>query len=329
MTNQLTPAQQAQQHNRTADGKYTTKTHSEADIDLGLENAQEPRIDSKGNDWGPVFDRFENPKRGERIELGYLGYDDYHHEDYIDAQLSGDLLQLDDLADHDEIAWTETVEVRSFVDHELQQHGIDPDEATEEALYDELMDAVTNSPAAVSLMELMEENTPPQLMRMEVSDGENLTDANEDAYYDDDAKVEVMKAKFAELGLDPNTEANAEAIETMVLNGPEYWHDGVSLDVIWSGKYTDAVPADSQKTLTLKDPHFVLIDSFNGSGWEGQAEGTIKRTIGMRGEGVELPRSQRAYLDSRAGGYGWQSIAGVTPSAYDTAVTVEQADNEA
>lgn len=35
MTNNMTPAQRAQQANRTDDGKYTTKSHSEADISLG------------------------------------------------------------------------------------------------------------------------------------------------------------------------------------------------------------------------------------------------------------------------------------------------------
>lgn len=35
--NNLTPAQQRQQSNRTADGKYTTKQHSETDVDLGLD----------------------------------------------------------------------------------------------------------------------------------------------------------------------------------------------------------------------------------------------------------------------------------------------------
>ena len=34
MSTPLTAAQQAQQHNRTQDGKYTTKQHSEADVDL-------------------------------------------------------------------------------------------------------------------------------------------------------------------------------------------------------------------------------------------------------------------------------------------------------
>ncbi|GAA2031152.1 hypothetical protein GCM10009720_09270 [Yaniella flava] len=35
MTTPLTSAQQAQQSNRTNDGKYTTKTHSESDVNLG------------------------------------------------------------------------------------------------------------------------------------------------------------------------------------------------------------------------------------------------------------------------------------------------------
>src|SRR5699024_3362592 len=34
MSTPLTAAQQAQQHNRTQDGKYTTKQHAEADVDL-------------------------------------------------------------------------------------------------------------------------------------------------------------------------------------------------------------------------------------------------------------------------------------------------------
>jgi len=36
MTEHLSQAQQAQQTNRTSDGKYTTKTHSEAEVDLGM-----------------------------------------------------------------------------------------------------------------------------------------------------------------------------------------------------------------------------------------------------------------------------------------------------
>lgn len=327
MTTPLTSAQQAQQSNRTNDGKYTTKAHSEADTDLCLGAAPQPRLDSQGNDWGPAFDAFENPKRGQRIELGHVSYGDHHSHDHIDARLSGDLLKVDELRELQELDWIETVEVRSHVDHELEELGIDPDEATDEALYDDLMEAVSSSDAAVSIEQLLDENTPPQLMRMEVFDGESLTDHNEDAYHDYGAQVEVIKAKFKELGLDPNTSENQAEIETMVANGPEYWHDGVSLDVIWSGPYTDAVPAGQDKVLSFKDPNFILIDSFNGSGWHAQAQGTMSRTIGAHGEGESLTRKKRAYLDNRAGGYGWQSIAGVSSQSYPTEVAVVQSQS--
>lgn len=314
---------------RRADGKFGTQQHSEADgVDLGLDASPVPRVDSQGHDWGPAFERFANPVRGERFELGYVGQGDGHTEEYICAQLSGSQLEIDELAELQELDWIETVEIRTYVDQELKSLGIDPDEAADEALYDDLMNAVSESPGAVPLEQLLEENTAPQLMRMQMFDGENLTDVNEDAYYDYDAQIEVIATKFKELGLDPETQFNRDAINTMVINGPEYWHDGVSLDVIWSGPYTNAVPAYEEKTLSFKDPHFVLIDTFNGSGWEAQAEGSIRRTIGCRGEDEPLPRTKRAYLDRHAGGYGWQSIAGVSGSAYETEVDVEQRETE-
>lgn len=71
----------------------------------------------------------------------------------------------------------------------------------------------------------------------------------------------------------------------------------------------------------------MLIDSFNGSGWDAEVSGTIKRTIGTAGE-EELPRTKRAYLDNRAGGYGWNDIAAPHQPAYDTEVTVVEPDAE-
>lgn len=51
MTKPLTQAQQAQQSNRTNDGKYTTKSHSEADIDLGLTGtSDDPVIELEDGD---------------------------------------------------------------------------------------------------------------------------------------------------------------------------------------------------------------------------------------------------------------------------------------
>src|SRR5699024_6577043 len=46
----LTSAQLAQQNNRTSDGKYTTKTHSEADIGLELDVAEQAENDEIEDD---------------------------------------------------------------------------------------------------------------------------------------------------------------------------------------------------------------------------------------------------------------------------------------
>lgn len=51
MTKHLTAAQLAQQSNRTTDGKYTTKSHSEADVDLGLAGtSDDPVIELEDGD---------------------------------------------------------------------------------------------------------------------------------------------------------------------------------------------------------------------------------------------------------------------------------------
>ncbi|GAA2030761.1 hypothetical protein GCM10009720_08710 [Yaniella flava] len=66
MTTPLTSAQQAQQSNRTNDGKYTTKNHSEADVSLGLSAAQKP-----------TFDQLRDTPTDDDIRLSY---DDAHRE---------------------------------------------------------------------------------------------------------------------------------------------------------------------------------------------------------------------------------------------------------
>src|SRR5699024_11583093 len=44
MTQYLTPAQQAHQTHRTADGRYTVKTHAEADINLDTPGPYPPAL---------------------------------------------------------------------------------------------------------------------------------------------------------------------------------------------------------------------------------------------------------------------------------------------
>lgn len=55
----LTPAQQRQQSNRTTDGKYATKQHSEAEVDLGLDQVK------------PTFDQLRRTITEEDLAAGY------------------------------------------------------------------------------------------------------------------------------------------------------------------------------------------------------------------------------------------------------------------
>ncbi len=322
MTKPLTSAQAAQQSNRTNDGKYTTKSHSEADVSLGVE-APEPRFDSQGNDWGPAFAEYE-VESVRQHEIMHVHYNDEFSEDFIAAELSGDWSEIDRVREQEAHWEWENDAYDQEAAYAVERLGLEPDEARNEELFDELRGAIADSPNTISPYKSVRDNTPSQLMRLEVFEGENLTDHNEEAYHDGDAQVEVLEAKFKELGLDSSTEINREAIEDLVNNGPEYWHEGVSLDVIWSGPYTDAVPGGDEKSLSFNDPNMVLIDSFNGSGWEAQTQGTIKRTIGARSEESDLPGDKRAYLDNLAGEYGWGDIAGPMQSAYETEVEVQE-----
>lgn len=93
MTKPMTAAQQAQQSNRTGDGKYTTKTHSESEVNLRTDHPPVPRIDSQGNDWGPAFAQYQRQSIRQH-DIMYIHYDDAFSDDFVDSELSGDLNRI-------------------------------------------------------------------------------------------------------------------------------------------------------------------------------------------------------------------------------------------
>lgn len=285
--------------------------------------------DSQGNDWTAVFAAYTTPNpKGIQDDILYVEYGEGHSADFIDAELSGDWSQVDTVSEHEEHWEVEADAVHDLLVQELRNHDIDPHTALDEDrdLYDRLREAVENSPNVIHPSETLRENTPPQLLRLELFDGEELQEHDESTYHDADAKMSELERRFRQLGLDPTSKVNAEAIEDMVLNGPEYWHEAVSLDVIWYGTYSTVIPGSAEQTVAFTNPNLVLIDSMNGSGFDAEVEGTITRTLGIRSE-TALDSKHRAYLDSKAGQYGWAEIAGVHKPAYDTHVEVQDNDN--
>ncbi|WP_284974681.1 hypothetical protein [Arthrobacter sp. efr-133-TYG-104] len=94
--------------------------------------------------------------------------------------------------------------------------------------------------------------------------------------------------------------------------------------MICYGPLEDAVPTprgqspetQGSKVLEFAAPHVLLIDRMNGSGHELVIPAPLKRTLTRVGyDDGEAPRAGRTYLDSKAGGYGWNAVAGVyTPA---------------
>lgn len=74
---------------------------------------------------------------------------------------------------------------------------------------------------------------------------------------------------------------------------------------------------EGQKILEFAKPHILLIDKLNGSGHDVVLPAAMKRTLTRVGyDDEEAPQTGRAYVDSDAGGYGWDSVAGVYKPAY-------------
>jgi hypothetical protein len=51
---------------------------------------------------------------------------------------------------------------------------------------------------------------------------------------------------------------------TLVTEGPNHWHEGVTFDVIWYGDIEDVnINEDNGRTVEFQGAHVVLLDTFN------------------------------------------------------------------
>lgn len=182
--------------------------------------------------------------------------------------------------------------------------------------------------------------TPAQLMRVpltgglsgdlvEMSDNRHLYD---DSYMDEEAARAVQKNRADRLSeiLSNHTDhdtvaANREAIEELVANGPDVWHEGVQFDVIYHGDVVDVIPGVKAKAVAFDAPHLVLLDTINGSGHSTQMAGPLETRI----DALDAPNPSRAVLDSPRGGhgYGWDDTAGVVKSAFAVDVSTRELDD--
>lgn len=199
-------------------------------------------------------------------------------------------------------------------------NGILEDEGIERGILDEdaLADFVVNRDESDLLAGLLR-NTPDQLMRTRldtVGESSLYSGHPDDAQKKREAKIARVLARN---GLEITSDEQREAIEELVANGPFDWHDGVSLEVIYYDDLASSSVLDlkdwskKSRDLAFKDPHVLLIDRINGSGFDVTIPGTLK---------TQITPDRPAILDEDPDhGYSWDDVCGLHKPAYRTEMT--------
>lgn len=245
--------------------------------------------------------------------LAFVQYDDKLRDDQVSRYLSGDYDTVQDevseLFDESVIA-ASTEQARDL----LKEAGIDEDEVDPDQL-DQLAEVIRDKDDSDPFPALVR-NTPEKLMRLTLGrpEGPGLYDGLPDGV------PEAREAKIAEMltarGLDVSSPEAREAISSLVNEGPQYWHEGVDLDVIYFDDIRDSTVFNEEtgtvasRQIRFRDPHILLLDRVNGSGHDVQIPGTITATAS---------EDNPVRLDADGSiGYGWDETAGVVHSAYRT-----------
>lgn len=344
MSTPMTPAQAAQQTNRDDGGRYKSKVHAEVDLDLTADESAE--LDLTGMDF-EGYDELEGSEHEqfclqvsehipEHVQAYYVEYGDELEDNQIGDLLAGregDARHIfDENMGESQIDGTNTA-----IDEALQSAGtsLTWDELDNDD-YNLLQQAVWDKDTSDPFKETWKQN-PDRLVRsttgskalhetdLPVNGSSEAWQVGSQAWYDvvTPARTQVLSERFTELGLDPQDPANAEAIEDLVENGPAYWHEGVSLDVIAYADTSELAPdPEKAKEVRIQNPTLLLTDSLNGSGFDAEVSGavTVKISSAAELQASDDRAGSRFFLDSegsRSGnGYSWDKIASPVPSAY-------------
>ena len=264
---------------------------------------------------------------GEKFLLAYTGPDEEMPDDLLRLALEGDATYMEEFSDRYIEADDSDIDaaIQRFDDeHGTDFDSLDDEDEDRERLKDYLW-GHDDSDREDDLLRV----TPAKMMRAPIS-GYGTLDSN-DTYWanpnDEKAwnqlsarREKLLSDRLADAGLDMSLEANKDAVKMLVSEGPETWHEGVRLDVIWNGDVRDAIPGDVERVLNFQNPHVVLIDTLNGSGYDDEFTGIARMTIGARPEDGALSDGEHVRLDDEEHGYGWDQTAGLVHSAYNTPV---------
>lgn len=310
----------ASKHPRSGDGTFTETSHAEAPIALT------PSLPASAAD---IIAAGDAP-----VSLRFVNYDDHLTKEQMSMILEGNWNDAENDVD-DAFLDNATEEAIRIAEEEInaayeagdfdrEWDDLDEDEQNE-ARY--AVEARDDSDPVKDLLR----TTPDQLLRTSLGNPLDRLSGSNAVYgeqLDDggfEARQNAVRDLLKEAGVDTSAEGVDSAIEELVTEGPYDWHDGVQLDVIFYGPIGDSVPAPRSETdcsetdskvLEFAKPHLLLIDKFNGSGYDTVLPTPLKRTLTRPGEEDEVPQTGRVYLDDAAGGYSWDDVCGLVKSAY-------------
>ncbi|MET4144129.1 hypothetical protein [Arthrobacter sp. UYCo732] len=304
-------------------GQFAATTHAEPDLSLTTRNP--PAATGAAG----IIAANQSP-----VSLRFVDYDDRLTQEQMSMILAGQWVDAendvdDNFADnaYEEATTTARTEIDEAVEEgrfDREWDDLDPDEQ------DEARRAVEERDDSDPIKDLLR-NTPDQLLRTSLGrPAERLSEPRWSSGHrlDDGgfaARHSAVSGLLKDSGMDVDSPEVRDAIDELVNEGPYDWHEGVQLDVLWYGGIDDAVPTprtespetEGRKVLDFAKPHVLLIDKWNGSGHDVVVPAAMKRTLTRVGyDEEEAPQTGRAYLDSDAGGYGWDSVAGVYKPAY-------------
>lgn len=245
-----------------------------------------------------------------RYDIYYVDYDSQMDKDTKVAFLKGDMDGFDELYEgwSDHYAENLTATVTGI----LNEEGLSYEYVDEDIIRDYVADHDDSDLVGGLLRQ-----TGPQLMRarLEPLDTSDLFSGHDDAVFD--KRIAHIEERLTAAGMTIGDEERMD-ISDLVHNGPFDWHEGVRLEVIYQDDLANSTVWDrtdgsiKERDLEFSDPHILLIDSMNGSGYDTQIKGTIKTRISA---------DNPAMLDEQPDfGYSWDDVCGLVKSAYNTDV---------
>lgn len=318
-------------------GQFTVTEQATADVE-GLSaiepSWEEVRAGLDTDDPDELAEAFASLPRGAReaairkampewFTSVYLDHDanfdhaDREQDEAIDAYLAGDHIPLSDIVEE----YTFDVRQRGLdegVEEVVETLGLDPD-TVDVGSFDEIRWELENLDDSDPVRDYIS-NTKPLLMRQPLVGGGqgDLNDGLGNASLGnscerDESLWKVREDRVRDLCRRNGVKISDDDISALVANGPWDWHEGVTLDLVWSGGIDDASNrhGDEGEEVTLASPHLLLNDPVGGSGFDVAVDGPVR---------TRFSPERPARLDRNTRGYSWDDTCGLHIPAYASEV---------